>query len=134
MSLSLGWGIVNDVLPPESLRGVRALITGSSRGIGAETAGYLAAAGAKVVINYRNKEARALKVVAGIEARGGEAIAIGADLTDPASVADGSKRTSTVCSPGMVSSAPGGGVADSCVCRATASSAESTSNSSASAP
>ena len=84
---SLGWGIVNDVLPPESLRGLRVLITGSSRGIGADTAGYLAAAGAKVVINFRNKEARALKVVAGIEAAGGEALAIGADLTDPASVA-----------------------------------------------
>jgi len=78
---------VNDVLAPDSLRGVRALITGSSRGIGADTAGYLAAAGAKVVINYRNKEARALKVVAGIEAAGGEALAIGADLTDPASLA-----------------------------------------------
>lgn len=76
------------MLPPDSLRGVRALITGSSRGIGADTAGYLAAAGAKVVINYRNKEARALKVVAGIEEAGGEAIAIGADLTDPASVAE----------------------------------------------
>ncbi|TPX03571.1 SDR family NAD(P)-dependent oxidoreductase, partial [Schumannella luteola] len=84
---SVGWGIVNDVLPSDSLRGVRALITGSSRGIGADTAGYLADAGARVVINYRNKEARALKVVAGIEERGGEAIAIGADLTDPASVA-----------------------------------------------
>ena len=78
---------MNDVLPPDSLRGVRALITGSSRGIGADTAGYLADAGARVVINYRNKEARALKVVAGIEERGGEAIAIGADLTDPASLA-----------------------------------------------
>ncbi|MCS0498316.1 SDR family oxidoreductase [Protaetiibacter mangrovi] len=78
---------MNDVLPSDSLRGVRALITGSSRGIGADTAGYLADAGARVVINYRNKEARALKVVAGIEERGGEAIAIGADLTDPASVA-----------------------------------------------
>jgi NAD(P)-dependent dehydrogenase (short-subunit alcohol dehydrogenase family) len=78
---------VNDVLPSDSLRGIRALITGSSRGIGADTAAYLASAGAKVVINYRNKEARALKVVAGIEEHGGEAIAIGADLTDPASVA-----------------------------------------------
>ena len=78
---------MNDVLPSESLRGLRVLITGSSRGIGADTAGYLAAAGAKVVINFRNKEARALKVVAGIEAAGGEALAIGADLTDPASVA-----------------------------------------------
>lgn len=78
---------MNDVLPPDSLRGVRALVTGSSRGIGADTAAYLAAAGARVVINYRNKEARALKVVAGIEERGGEAIALGADLTDPESLA-----------------------------------------------
>ncbi|TXK17642.1 SDR family NAD(P)-dependent oxidoreductase [Homoserinibacter sp. GY 40078] len=79
---------MNDVLPPDSMRGMRVLITGSSRGIGADTAGYLAAAGAKVVINYRNKEARALKVVAGIQEAGGEAIAVGADLTDPASVAE----------------------------------------------
>lgn len=78
---------MNDVLPSDSLRGLRVLITGSSRGIGADTAAYLAAAGAKVVINYRNKEARALKVVAAIEAAGGEAIAVGADLTDADSVA-----------------------------------------------
>jgi NAD(P)-dependent dehydrogenase (short-subunit alcohol dehydrogenase family) len=79
---------VNDatVLPAGALDGKRALITGSSRGIGADTAGYLAAAGASVVINYRNKEARALKVVAGIEDAGGTAIAIGADLTEPVSV------------------------------------------------
>ncbi len=75
------------VLPPGSLAGKRVLITGSSRGIGADTAGYLAAAGAKVVINFRNKEARALKVVAAIEEAGGTAIAVGADLTDPDSVA-----------------------------------------------
>ena len=75
------------VLPAGSLDGKRILITGSSRGIGADTAGYLAAAGAKVVINFRNKEARALKVVASIEESGGTAIAVGADLTDPDSVA-----------------------------------------------
>lgn len=74
-------------LAPESLSGVRALVTGSSRGIGAETVGYFAGAGARVVVNYRNKEARAGKLVAAIEASGGEAIAIGADLTDEASVA-----------------------------------------------
>lgn len=75
------------VLPAGSLAGKRALITGSSRGIGADTARYLAAAGAKVAINYRNKEVRALKLVAEIADAGGEAIAIGGDLTDPDSVA-----------------------------------------------
>ena len=39
-----------------------------------------------MAINYRNKEARALKLVASLEEKGAEAIAIGADLTDPASV------------------------------------------------
>jgi len=78
---------VNNVLPPHALAVIRALVTGSSRGIGADTAGMLAAAGARVAINYRNKEARALKVVASIEAEGGEAIALGGDLTDPESVA-----------------------------------------------
>jgi NAD(P)-dependent dehydrogenase (short-subunit alcohol dehydrogenase family) len=75
-----------NTLTPGSLAGVRALVTGSSRGIGADTAAMLASAGARVAINYRNKEARALKVVAAIEADGGEAIALGGDLTDPASV------------------------------------------------
>ncbi|MES2094974.1 MAG: SDR family oxidoreductase [Actinomycetota bacterium] len=69
-----------------SLVGTRALVTGSSRGIGAETATYLAEAGARVVINFRNREARALRLVDAIVANGGSAIAIGADLTDPASV------------------------------------------------
>jgi len=74
------------VLPAESLVGKRVLVTGSSRGIGADTAQYLASAGARVAINYRNKEARALKVVSAIESSGGEALAVGADLTDRASV------------------------------------------------
>ena len=78
----------DQVLPAHSLEGKRALITGSSRGIGADTARYLAAAGARVIVNYRNKEARALKVVQSIEDAGGTAVAIGADLTDPVSVED----------------------------------------------
>lgn len=48
---------------------------------------FFAEAGARVVINYRNKEARALKLVAQLEEAGVEAIAVGADLTDPESVA-----------------------------------------------
>ena len=69
-----------------SLDGLRALVTGSSRGIGAETAAYFAEAGASVVINFRNKEARAVKLVEKIIAAGGSAITIGADLTEPDSV------------------------------------------------
>ncbi|PZE28738.1 MULTISPECIES: SDR family oxidoreductase [unclassified Curtobacterium] len=68
------------------LAGTRALVTGSSRGIGADTLGYLAEAGARVVVNYRNKAKRADQIAERITAAGGEAIAIGADLTDHDSV------------------------------------------------
>lgn len=77
---------MNTLFQPHSLDGKRALVTGSSRGIGADTVGYLAEAGASVVVNYRNKEKRALQLVDKIEIAGGTAMAIGADLTDPASV------------------------------------------------
>lgn len=64
------------------------LITGSSRGIGAQTARVLAkSAGARVVINYREKRARADKVVAEIVAAGGEALALQANLTSADAVA-----------------------------------------------
>ena len=75
-------------LQPESMAAKRVLVTGSSRGIGADTVSYFAAAGARVAINFRNKEARALKLAAKIAESGGEAITVGADLTDPASVAE----------------------------------------------
>ncbi|GAA4365435.1 SDR family oxidoreductase [Paeniglutamicibacter cryotolerans] len=63
------------------LTGKSAIVTGSSRGIGAEVAKVLAAQGAGVVINYRQKAPRANKVVQGIVDAGGRAVAIGADLT-----------------------------------------------------
>lgn len=78
---------MNNPLQAASLNSKVALVTGSSRGIGADTVGYFADAGASVVVNYRNKEARALKVVASIEERGGKAISVGADLTDREAVA-----------------------------------------------
>ena len=78
---------MSNPLAPSSLTGKRALVTGSSRGIGADTVRYLAEAGASVVINYRNKEARARKLADSIEASGGTALLVGADLTDEASVA-----------------------------------------------
>jgi NAD(P)-dependent dehydrogenase (short-subunit alcohol dehydrogenase family) len=78
---------VTNPLAAGSLEGKRVLVTGSSRGIGADTIGYFAEAGARVVINYRNKEARANKLANSISESGGTAITVGADLTDQASVA-----------------------------------------------
>lgn len=68
------------------LNGKTAIITGSSRGIGADVAKLLAAEGAAVVVNYRQKAPRANKVVTEIEAAGGKATAVGADLTTPEGV------------------------------------------------
>lgn len=70
-----------------SLAGKTAVVTGSSRGVGADTAKLLAGEGAAVVVNYRQKAPRANKVVSEIEAEGGRAVAVGADLTDPEDVA-----------------------------------------------
>jgi NAD(P)-dependent dehydrogenase (short-subunit alcohol dehydrogenase family) len=64
-----------------ALEGKSAIVTGSSRGIGADVAKNLAAEGASVVINYRQKAPRANKVVTQIEEAGGRAVAVGADLT-----------------------------------------------------
>ena len=62
-----------------------ALVVGASRGIGAATAEAFAAAGAAVVLAAR--DTTALKSVAdGIEARGGRALAVGADVTDAGSM------------------------------------------------
>ncbi len=60
-----------------------AVVTGSSRGIGAVTAQLLAEQGIGVVVNYRAKAPRANKIVAVIEEKGGKAVAVGADLTTP---------------------------------------------------
>jgi len=59
-----------------------AFINGGSRGIGAATARRLAAEGAKVAIGYQSSGIAAEALVAEIEARGGEAIAIRADAAD----------------------------------------------------
>ncbi|MEV4688207.1 SDR family oxidoreductase [Microbacterium sp. LWH3-1.2] len=73
-------------LPESSLSGRTALVTGSSRGIGADTARYLAQAGADVVINYRNKAPRAEKLATELRELGVQVLVVGADLTDPTSV------------------------------------------------
>lgn len=63
------------------------LVTGASRGIGAETARRLGAAGARVFVNYRDKAKRAEQVVGEIAEAGGTAWAVRADLTDRYAVA-----------------------------------------------
>ena len=61
-----------------------ALVTGASRGVGAEVAVLLAQRGADVVINYRSKEARAQKVAAEVERLGRRAQLAQADITSRA--------------------------------------------------
>ena len=66
------------------LDGKIALVTGASRGIGAEVARGLAARGADVVINYRSKGGRAEEVAAAVRALGRRTLLAQADLTDGA--------------------------------------------------
>lgn len=63
-----------------------AVVTGASRGIGRATALALAAEGANVVVNYARSSQSADEVVAAIEAIGGEAIALQADISQAAQV------------------------------------------------
>jgi len=68
------------------LQGKIALVTGASKGIGAEIAIQLAAAGAEVAVNYSSSREGGERVVAKITAAGGKAIAVGGDLTKPAEI------------------------------------------------
>ena len=65
-----------------------ALVTGVSRGIGRATARALALAGARVIVHYGNSAEDAHSLVAEIREAGGQADAVGADL----SASDGAQR------------------------------------------
>ena len=66
----------------QPLKGQKALVTGASSGIGAGVAIALGQAGADVVVNYVGNAAGTVPVIAAIEAAGGRAMAIQADVSD----------------------------------------------------
>ena len=63
-----------------------AIVTGSSRGIGAQIAKEIARAGARVVVNYLGNTSAADQVLADIKTEGGDAIAIRADISSSTEV------------------------------------------------
>jgi 3-oxoacyl-[acyl-carrier protein] reductase len=74
------------------LAGKVVLVTGASRGVGAETARLLAANGADVVVNYRSKERRAQEVADAVTAAGRTALLVQADLADDGALAAMAER------------------------------------------
>lgn len=64
-----------------TLSGKIAVVTGSSKGIGAAIAQKLAKEGAKVIVNYNGNQAAANAVVETIQVNGGEAFAVQADVS-----------------------------------------------------
>jgi len=67
-------------LNTQKLAGKVAVVTGASKGIGADIAKHLAAEGAAVVVNYASSKEAADRVVDEITKRGGQAIAVQGDV------------------------------------------------------
>ena len=74
------------------LTGKVALVTGGSRGIGRAIVELFAQDGMDVVFFYRDNAAAAQEVVAAVQAAGGKAEAMQADVTDAAAVGDAVER------------------------------------------
>ena len=84
-NMETGNRATGDMATGKDLDGKIAIVTGASRGIGRAIAHSMAARGATVVVNYNSSEAAAQEVIAGIEASGGAAMAVQADVGDFAS-------------------------------------------------
>ena len=76
-----------------SLTGKVAIVTGASRGIGRAIALRLSQEGASVVVNYARGAEQAKDVVSAIEAAGGKALAVQADVSKTAEIRDLFDRT-----------------------------------------
>lgn len=72
----------NQATIPALLTDKVVIVTGASRGLGAQIAQQMAAAGARICVNYLNSQEAAETVVANIEKAGGQAFAYGGDVTD----------------------------------------------------
>lgn len=78
---------MNDMSKPAMLDGRRAIVTGASRNLGAETAIALARHGARVAINYRGSATEAEAVMAVLEGYGTGHVAVPGDVSSSAEVA-----------------------------------------------
>src|SRR5262245_35149811 len=70
----------------DKLKGKVAVVTGASKGIGAEIAIQLAAEGASVVVNYSSSKEGADRVVKTITQNGGKAVAVQANVAKQADI------------------------------------------------
>lgn len=67
----------------KKLEGKVAIVTGASKGIGASIALHLAAEGASVAVNYSSSKEGAERVVKEIQSKGGKAVAVQANMSNP---------------------------------------------------
>lgn len=81
-----GGALMDRAMEEASLTGQAALVTGASGGIGQAIAKALAGAGAKVVLHYHSNGEGAEALATELEAAGGTAVAIGADLCEAAEI------------------------------------------------